>query len=131
MKRPTPKLSDLGISEARYRELEYFCYQYKEKRLKAHRLLDPAPQRATPGRGSDVADPTFQAAARRERLLQDIEDIEQSAIEAAGSHGTVLASWLLSYVTCRDKPPIDTIPCGRRQFYALRRRFFVILDGRR
>lgn len=127
------KLDDYGISEDRYRELMFFCYQYPKKRAQICAMAreeSSGIREARRGGGGD--DPTLRAVIRREALLKDCEDVEQAVLEASGAWGDVgIAKWLLSYVTKRDKPPIDTIPCGRRQFYDLRRRFFCALHVRR
>jgi len=83
--------------------------------------------------GSRSNSPTESAALRiiSENLMRDIETIEASAAEAAEGCGDIIRKSLLAYVTQRKKPPVDLIPCGRRQFYAIRRRFFVALDRRR
>lgn len=125
------KLAKYGVSEWRYRELQYFCYQYKEKKAMAERCLHPSAVRLDrEGRGGDVSDPTAAAMIKRERLLADVEAIEVCAKEAVRGNGPV-AQALLTHVTRRNPPPVDLLPCGRRQFYEARRRFFVLLDGRR
>lgn len=128
------QLSAYGIGEARYRELEYFCLQYGEKQA----LL----RAVGPGRGWRVGDggkgggmpgdPTGEAVARRERLARDVEDIEAAAREAVGGGPDApMVGWLLRYVTRPDKPLLDQMPCGRRQFFELRRRFFCLLHVKR
>ena len=83
------------------------------------------------GTRTGPGDPTGATVARRELLLADCEDMEQAAIEAAAGYGTGMADYLLRYVTRADKPPIEFAPCGRRQFYDLRRRYFAALHLRR
>lgn len=100
---------DMPLSAPRLRELEWFCRQYEEKR----RLL-----RRRDGAGA------WGALARA-----DLEDMEQAAVEACGDLG--LQREMLAYVSSADKPLIDWIPCGRRQFYERRRRFYVALHLRR
>lgn len=124
------RLDGLGISQARYRELEWFCYQYPEKRRKAQSLCGLS-RGAPPGisRSGDPSDPTVQAVIRRERLLHECEQIER-ACHIAGECDAI-AQFLLQYVTRPDKPPIDFVPCGRRQFFDIRRRFFLVLHQQR
>lgn len=60
---------------------------------------------------------------QRDRLLRDCEMIEQAAIAADSD----LCAYILRNVT-RDEG-ITTLkpPCGRRQFYEARRKFFFLL----
>lgn len=120
-----------GISDARLRELTYFCYQYQEKRRLARALASPASMALAtlPGGTGQYSDPTFRAAARREALLRDLEDIEQAAIDACADF--LNPTQLLAYVTTPEKPPVDTFPCGRRQFFDRRRAFYLALHRRR
>lgn len=131
------RLQEDGISQLRVRELENFCLQYQEKRERLQDLLHSMPRAVyslAPGR-SGPGDPTGKAAVQiaTEGLMREIEDIEEAAREAARESGEndAIAGHLLAYVTRRAKPPLDTIPCGRRQFYSMRRRFFRALDRRR
>lgn len=125
-------LTPSGISPHRQRELQYFCYQYREKRQLAAALLspgatDPSAQRLSP---TSPSDPTAYRAARREHLLADIEDIELAAQQAALGQPT-LARALLLYTTGQGCRHPEEWTCGRRQFYAARRRFFLLLNAHR
>lgn len=127
------KLEKNGISENRYRELEFFCLQYDEKKRQLQALLhqSPPPPDGMP-RARNLSDPTAQTAIRIEGLSQDCEDIEQSIEAAVGKNeDPVMRRWLRLYVTRRDKPLISDIPCGRRQFYDMRKRFFCVLNEKR
>lgn len=115
------QLRDQGISEMRYRELEYFCLQYGEKITLAASLAHT--------QADYTFDPTGKAVCRRDQLLHDVELIERAATVATVECGKPgLFDGLLRYVTRADKPPIDTLPCGRRHFYEVRRLFFCVLD---
>lgn len=128
------RLESAGISDERYRELLYFCYQYPQKKAQLDAALD-APLSARPldpmPRGSNKSDPTLRAVIRRDIIERDVALIERSAAEACGGQSPALQRFLLENVTSRQKNPIDRAPCGRRQFYAVRRRFFILLDLRR
>lgn len=99
------RMEQYGISQMAYRELVYFCLQYEDKRRRA---------RSAP-------------STKREDLLQDVAMIDQTAAEAAPNFREAL----LQNVTARVPYERLAIPCGRRQFYAARRRFFCLLARRR
>lgn len=129
-----------GISLERRRELEYFCRQYGEKRARLAALLEQyGPSGLSLGLGGGKAqgghgDPTVWAVARREQLLRDCEDIEQAALGVAGEMAgdpVELAMRLIEHMADPTGREPETAPCGRRQFYALRRRFLIALHKRR
>lgn len=126
------KLEKHGISSERYNELKYLCLQYDDKRRELRAILHTSGGSfGVDGRAvGSVGNPTLRKVIRREMLLCDCEDIEQAAIAAAGGDG-VMYQHLLRHVVAKRKPPIDTIPCGKNQFYDMRKRFFIILDEKR
>ncbi len=113
------------ISKKAYRELYYFCQQYKEKKAQLNYLrgLTAVPMNGMP-KGGSIGNPTERKGMLCLRLASDCELIEQTAIEA----GADVYSWLLSNVTEEGKswenmrPPI-----GKNQFYERRRKFFYLL----
>ena len=136
------KLDDWGISWEEYKELTYFCLQYERKKADAAALLTTRISTPPPevyrhggreygfypphGKGG-TSDPTAVAMEKRERLLNDVRIIEKAARMAADD----LAPYILRAVTtrggvqslfARERPP-----CGERQFYALRRKFYWVL----
>ena len=136
------KLDDWGISWEEYKELTYFCLQYEQKKRDAAALLTtristPAPAMYHKGgkeygtflpRGSGgTSDPVAATAAKRDRLLRDVMLIERAARIA----GEDLAPYILRAVTTRGG--VQSVfantrpPCGERQFYALRRKFYWVL----
>lgn len=136
------KLDDWGISWEEYKELTYFCLQYEQKKRDAAALLTtristPAPAMYHKGgkeygtflpRGSGgTSDPTAATAAKRDRLLRDVMLIERAARIAADD----LAPYILRAVTTRGGVQsvfaMTRPPCGERQFYALRRKFYWVL----
>lgn len=135
------KLDEWGITWEEYRELAYFCLQYEQKKREAAALLTlklstPAPVTFKKNgleygefmpHGSGIGDPTARTMERREHLLRDVRMIERAAECAAGD----MAPYILRAVTtrggvqslfARERPP-----CGERQFYALRRKFYWVL----
>lgn len=123
------QLSDYGIDKQRYLELLAICRQYdKYKRMdaKLHRgEVDRGRWRAGEWRAPDptgnlavsLADNRYSSRARA---------IEEAAAEAGGE----LAPYIIRN-TAREIPYERMgVPCGRRQFFAARRAFFVALDRR-
>lgn len=100
------RLEKNGISRMAYRELVYFCLQYGEKREKAE---------------------TEGSAPKRGNLLRDTAMIEEAAREAAPA----FCGELLRNVTAGTPYGKLKVPCGRRQFYDVRRKFFIILSQKR
>lgn len=119
-------LDKYKISKYRYRELKYFCLQYDEKkqRLAALRGLGAVTYSSEP-HGSGISDPTAAKAERVQQIVQDIDLIEQTAMEVDSvNYGSLLAN-----VTSANLPYEYLSPaCGRRQFYEDRRKFFYLLD---
>ena len=135
-KRPI-KLDEWDISFDEYKELSYFCRQYTRKKAESAALLTlrvSTPQPVIDGQGraefmphgsGGVSDPVAAAAEKRERLLRDVRMIERAAKLA----GAEMAPYILRAVTTRDgvQRVLMDCPCGKNQFYAMRRRFFYIL----
>lgn len=128
VKKRDMKLSDYNISRAKYNELKYFCMQYEEKKQELHKgyglgavVNDGMPKGNLPG------SPTERMAVRNVMLQQDIELIEQTALEADQE----IYQWLIKNVT--EGIPYEwlNVPAGRRQFYEARRYFFYLLAQKR
>lgn len=143
------KLTEWGISWEEYKELTYFCLQYERKKAEAAALLTIRLSTPTPAiyhkggkeygtfmprGGGGTSDPVAVTAAKREKLLADVHMIEQAAIIAGElpSGGNIWTA-LLKAVTTRGgvqavfTNPDTKPPCGERQFYNARRRFFWVL----
>jgi hypothetical protein len=122
------KLDEYGISKDAYRELLYFCRQYVEKvnKLRTIRGIQPRVLSDMP-RGANTSDTTAKQAAKAIALSRDIEAIEQSAIAASGD----MYQYILDNVTKGVRYEYLGIPCGRRQFFNIRRAFFYILATKR
>ena len=122
-------LSGYGISKYRTRELEAFCMQYEEKKREIKELYtnsNVSPDVAV--QGGDVGKPTEQKAIRAMQLKTDISMIE-TCLELACDGSEVLVEKLMLNVTRGwGITRLGYIPCGQRQFYHLRRKFFVLLN---
>ncbi|MBQ7860337.1 MAG: hypothetical protein IJ347_09440 [Faecalibacterium sp.] len=116
------------ISRERYRELKYFCRQYPEKKRKLADARDLSGQNwdGMP-HANTVGDPTARRAEKALRYAHDVELIERVAAQAAPD----CTRELLLNVT--EGVPWEKLPVyrGKRQFYAIRRRFFWLLDAQK
>ncbi|WP_352399145.1 hypothetical protein [Anaerotignum sp.] len=121
------KLLNYDISDNRYRELKYFCRQYREKKEKLSSITELSSAPLGMKRGGVISDRTANIAIKKARLSDELRLIEQAAMETDGD----LYGYILESVT--DGIPYEylDIPTSRSGFYALRRRFFYILDQRR
>lgn len=99
-------VKEYGISHLKYQELMYFCRQFHEKIVSA--AAEDQPE-------------------KRDALIRDCAMIEESAKKAAPQF------WheLLRNVVRKIPYEQLNVPCGRRQFYSIRRKFFVILSQMR
>ena len=119
-------LGEYDIGKYAYRELHNFCLQYPEKKKKLADLRNPYKSPVITGmpHGSGVGDPTGIHATKAAMLAADCELIEQTAAEAGGG----FFQSLLVNVTNEHMPwEVLCPPCGRRQFYEARRKFFYLL----
>ncbi|MCD7998982.1 MAG: hypothetical protein LUH21_17310 [Clostridiales bacterium] len=122
------KLSDYNISRAKYNELKYFCMQYEEKKKELHKgyglgavVNDGMPKGNTPG------NPTERVAIRNTMLQNDVELIEQTAMEADPD----IYQWLLKNVTEGIGYDYLAVPMNRTDFYCSRKYFFYLLSQKR
>ena len=122
------KLDTYGISKARYREMYYFCLQYREmvKEKLGCYFLDSQSHYGPRGKGGK-ADHTASKAVKAAALGDKIRLIEQTAKEADPD----LYPWLLEAVTTGKSWDELCPPCGIRQFRQLRRKFYTILDTKK
>ena len=113
MRNYTLELRNAGISRERYMELKYQCLQYDQMKKRTQDMRKAA---------NAIAEMDEEARKRfRRRLLRRLELIEECAREVSPE----MAPWLLGCVT-REKSELP--PCGPRQYYEMRRRFYVLLD---
>lgn len=122
------KMDEYEIPNYEYLELLNFCRQYPEKKRKLATMI-----RAGSGmidcqsHGSENTSPVETAAFRRELLLADVQMIEQATVEADRD----LHFCILRNVAYKQRYEELKPPCGRRQFYQVRRRFFWILRNKK
>lgn len=132
MSRHPHRLSEAGISPARYQELQAICRQYPNylREIKDARagIVDKPRRRSGAWRQPDptgnaavhVADSTAWASAR----VRLIEHCAHAVAEP------VIAAALLKSVSEEREYEQLRPPCGRRQFYILRQLFYIELDWR-
>lgn len=132
MRNYQPDYTDFGISRDRYRELLSFCRQYQEWKAEAASLLGVRAQSLSHmPHGTDVGDPVFRVAVRREHLLAKIQLVEQVADQVDG--GRWRAALIQNICMGRALRFIDPaiLPTSRRNaFYDQRRAFFLLLNHR-
>lgn len=118
------RLEKYNISTNRYRELKYFCKQYREKQSKLRSITEISSPCIGESVGTKAGDRTSNIAIQRMQLESDIKMIEQAAENADKE----LSSYIISNVV--DGIPYEYlgVPVGRRQFYQSRRKFFYILS---
>lgn len=118
-----------GISKERYLELKYLARQYDSMKKQEAKLRRGEIDRREGGnRTWRQSDPTGNAAigiAMRSKA-DKIRAIEDAAHAAAPGFYTQMMKCVTRGETFERLDP----PCGRGQFYAARRKFFVELDQR-
>lgn len=122
------RLEQYNISGNRYRELKYFCRQYREKQSRLRAMAEvSASVLRNGGRGGEISDQTADAAILRAELQKDLDFIERTAKETDEE----LYGYIISNVT--DGIPYEYlgVPIGRRQFYEMRRKFFFMLSEKK
>ena len=126
MRKHPRRLTEAGVSPARYAELRDVCRQYREMRRDVERARHglfgrfELKSRRDPT-GNTAAAVASMPQARRCRI------IEQCAGDVAGR---IVGRAILKSVTDGDAYARLRPPCGERQFYQLRLSFFAELDRR-
>lgn len=122
------RMEKYNISGNRYRELKYFCRQYREKQERLREMTELAAMTVQEGgRSGKVSDVTADTAIRRETLQKDLDSIEQAAMETDAE----LYGYIIRNVT--DGIPYEYlgVPCSRANFFRIRKKFFWILSRKK
>ena len=126
------RLDEYGISGDRYKELLHMCRQYDEMRSRLDRIRAGADSPRPSGGGARAAikDPTGNRAARAadSRDAVRVNTIEQAAVAADPAVCRFILRNVTRGVSYDQMAAAARIPCGREAFYALRRKFFWLLD---
>lgn len=121
-----------GISDRRYKELVYFCLQYREwkKWLKDNQgmLAGHQGDMLPKGKGGH-GDPVAMLAIKREKLLGRCSVLETAAEEASPLFAEYIIRHVTdSNVTYRYLSMVLHMPCSKKKYYEMRRKFFWLLD---
>ncbi len=122
---------DIGVYA--YRELNNFCKQYREKKRRLQELEYPytSPQLSgMPGAGKK-ADKTARNAERAAILSQDLEMIEQAAMEAAPEEHELFLLAMTEDVTWTYMRMLKNMRMGQNTFNERRRLFYYLLAKKR
>lgn len=115
------------LSKYRYRELKYFCLQYRELKDKLKQMPYESVrsmQITDMPSGHKISDTVQSIAVKRLEIERKIKAIEQSAIEAdSGIYKEILYN-----VTEGISYHYLNVPCCKEYFYKKRKLFFNILD---
>ena len=121
-------LDRYGISKWKFRELKYFCLQYKEKKQEVEDIIglhgvsfDGMPK------GTQIGSAVENQIIKLYDLNDDVKVIEDTAAEADDT----ISGYIIKNVTESIPYEYMDVPCGRRQFYQARRKFFFLLSKKR
>lgn len=121
-------LKILELSPNRFRELKYFCRQYREKQSQLRSITElSSPSFGGSGGSNKISDRTADTACRKACLSKDIEMIEQAAIEADAE----IYPYIISNVADGVSYEFLDVPASIATFYRKRKKFFRILDRRK
>lgn len=120
--------NDVNITNEEMHELEWFVRRYESMQSKlrdCYGLHSGGYDNIGASRsGGTHSDPTAAVALRAIKLREDIDLIDKALDTVADD---IIKPYLKRAVTRGLKYEIINPPMGRRQFYSLRRRFFVKL----
>lgn len=119
-------LGKYNISKAKYRELLYFCMQYKEWQDSIDYGMKGMVNDGMP-HGSSTGNPTEAQAIKNGQILEKCRLIENTARDA----DIRIWRYILQNVTEGTPYEYLEVPVGRRQFYEARKKFFYLLAERR
>ena len=132
MPRHPRRLTDAGITPARYAELQYVCRQYPDykRRIRNARAGITDPPARTSGAWK-LPDPTGnRAAALVDATARDTERVRLIESCARDCAPPGLTRAILHSVTTGDNYENLHPPCGINYFYEARLLFFILLDAR-
>lgn len=119
-------LEKYGISQNRYRELMYFCLQYKELQESINYGLKGNTYDGMP-HGSSKGSIAEERAIKNAMALEKCRLIEDTAKDA----DCRIWEYILQSVTEGTPYEYMDVPAGRRQFYEARKKFFYLLSQRK
>ena len=121
------------ISKHRYYELKHFCLQYPEWKKEYHKLefmgIPNSPYVFS--RMSDISDPTARLALIKTIYYDWMDTVDAAADLTDKSVCGYLKLAVTEGLTYDKLNARLCVPCSRKEFYELYRRFFYILDKER
>lgn len=124
-----------GISRNRYKELSGFCEQYREWKLWLEHHRNTISEQCIDGmpHGSGKHnEPTANLAIKRQQLEANCKMIEDAAKETDAYFADfILEEVTKAEVTYRHLRMVQGITCSAKLYYALKRKFFQILDKKK
>ena len=131
MARRSKKTGRWKISGHEYCMAMHFAYQYHDWKKELSGLTDTskAIQYSDMPKGNINPDPTGDLVERRERLVRNVDIVEQFAMESDPE----LYEWLMLGVTndgvnYNSLHTLKGIPCSRNTYYDRRRKFYYLLS---
>lgn len=128
MKSELSKKNEYWLPKHRYYELKHFCLQYPYWKMKCN-SIDSYPRQAQHStKSASQLSPTEMTAEIREQYLRDIQTVDETAYLT----DAIIAPYLILGVT--ENLSFDVLqtrynmPCGRKTYYQLYRKFFYILS---
>ena len=128
------KTGKYAITKHEFYTCLHFAYQYQEWLDKYNALSDSVKAITSDGmpHGMNVSNPTERLAIKRSELKDKMELVDECIAEAT-ENTPLLAPYLKRGVTCEGVTynylrNVMMIPCGHRQYYEIRQRFYYILS---
>ena len=120
------------ISKAKYRELSGLCLQYEELKQKlkdCYRYPSPSLSGCVK---SDSSASSVERDGEKALKYSTVIDLIESTLKEACGENVGMYPYILKAVTQGFTwERLPDCPCGRRQFYELRRKFFYLLSLKR
>ena len=128
------KTGKCKISKHEFYTCYHFALQYQEWLDRYNALGDSVKAITSDGlpHGNSTGDPTQSLAMKRAELKDKMELVDECIAEAT-EYTPLLAPYLKRGVTCEGVTynylrNVMMIPCGHRQYYEIRQRFYYILS---
>lgn len=127
------KLDKYGISRKRYKELCGFCEQYPDwkKEIQDYSYLKPAFKTSEGRGGGGTSDPTYEAALKMERFIDNCALIERVAQTADPEYWEYIIKSVCYEVPINYLITVEGLSITQCPFYQRRRYFFYLLDKER
>ncbi len=126
------KSDDFYISKAKYRELSWFCRQYDEFQRKLKECYKYPSSALSDSAKAKVSVSCVERNGEKALRYSTVIDLIETTLKEACCNDKGMYPYLLKAVTQGFTwEHLPDCPCGRRQFYELRRKFFFMLSQKR